>query len=302
MQYNNAGAFAGASKVEINAVGGLEIVEHTPAVPSASRVGLFGRAVAGRVLPAFIGPSGLDSAIQSLIARNKVSWATANGNSTTLSANGIALTATGTATAANVATTNLHTMLKRLEYAVTVAATTAVAGWRSSVAQFKVGATGSKLGGFFYVVRFGPSRGVAADSTRRFFVGLSSLTGAPTDVNPSTTETNAIGVGCDSTDTNWQIIHRTASGAATKIDTGIPKTAADNTEAYELALFSAPNQSTAVGYMFTDLTDDVVASGTITTNLPASSTLLAPRGWSSVGGTNSVIGISLASLYLETDY
>jgi len=44
------------------------------------------------------------------------------------------------------------------------------------------------------------------------------------------------------------------------------------------------------------------ASGTINTNMPTNTTLLAPRGWMSVGGTSSVIGIALMSCYLETDY
>jgi hypothetical protein len=41
------------------------------------------------------------------------------------------------------------------------------------------------------------------------------------------------------------------------------------------------------------------ASGTISTDMPSTSTLLAPRGWISVGGTSSVIGMALCSLYLD---
>lgn len=56
------------------------------------------------------------------------------------------------------------------------------------------------------------------------------------------------------------------------------------------------------GWLVTDLATGATASGTITTNLPALGTLLAPRGWMSVGGTSSVIGIALMGLYIETDY
>jgi hypothetical protein len=35
---------------------------------------------------------------------------------------------------------------------------------------------------------------------------------------------------------------------------------------------------------------------------PAVNTYLAPRIWSSAGGTSSIIGVSLSSLYIETDY
>lgn len=279
----------------------LDLVNNTsPGTPATDTVRVFAKKIAGRMVPAFVGPSGLTTAIQPMLAMNRVAWANPNGNSTTLSVIGIALSATGTATAANIATTNIHTVQRRLEYAVTTASATAVAGFRSAAAQYFRGTAPN--GGFFYVCRFGPSRGAAANSTKRIFVGLSSLTSAPTDVEPSTTETNAIGVGCDAADANLQIIHRTGSGAATKIDLGssFAKSASDNTQAFELCLFCAPGGS-SVTYAVTNMATGDVATGTISTSLPASTTLLAPRGWISVGGTSSVIGISLIGLYIETD-
>lgn len=217
-------------------------LETTPLTPAADNVGIMGRKVGGRMMPGFIGPSGLDTAIQPFLARNKIGWFSPPGNAVTVHQHGLVLTATGTATAANVAATNVHTAMRRLEYAVTVAATTAVAGFRSTVAQYFMGA----LGGFHLVVRFGRSRGVAANATLRGFVGLSSLTGASTNVEPSTTETNAIGVGCDAADANWQIMHRLTTGATTKVDTGIAKAVSDTTEMYDLALFSPPGEQRSV--------------------------------------------------------
>lgn len=43
-------------------------------------------------------------------------------------------------------------------------------------------------------------------------------------------------------------------------------------------------------------------TGVIAADLPDTVTLIAPRGWISVGGTSSVIGIALMSLYLTTKY
>lgn len=273
-----------------------------PAAPAADNVALFGRRVGGRMLPAFIGPSGLDSALQPLLARNKIAWANPNGNSTTIGQMGIALSAVGTATAANVAAgAGIHQAMRRLEYAVTTAATSAVAGWRNTVAQNFRGGPSTPFGGFFFVCRFGRSRGAAANATLRGFTGLGSVTSAPSDAEPSTQQTNAIGVGCDAGDTNYQIMHRNGSAAATKIDTGIPKAVADNTEMYELAMFSPPT-SGDVHVRFERLSDGTVFEATLTTNLPAEATLLSPKGYYSVGGTSSVIGYALASLYIETDY
>jgi hypothetical protein len=44
------------------------------------------------------------------------------------------------------------------------------------------------------------------------------------------------------------------------------------------------------------------ASGTITTNLPAVTTLLSPRVWCSVGGTSSVIGVALFGTIIGLEY
>lgn len=278
--------------------------EASPALPEAGTVRLFARSVGGRMLPAYIGPSGLDSALQPLIARNKIAWANPNGNSTGIGLMGIAITATGTATAANVATTNIHTAMRRLEYAVTTAAATAVAGFRSGVNQYHIGDANAPFGGFFTVCRFGPSRGQAANATRRGFVGMTSNTSPPTDVDPSATAAwaNLIGVGHDAADANWQIMHRTGTGTTTKINTGIPKAYNDNTEMFEVSIFTAPTGTPSVTVQLRRLSDDLTFTHTITSNLPAATTLLGFQAYNSVGGTSSVIGISLVSLYLETDY
>lgn len=299
VQFNNGGSLDGAPDVLIeDGQLRLEVVA-APDAPAAGGLKLFGRSIAGRILPAFIGPSGLDSSLQPYLARNKVAYAQPNGNSTTVGLLGLALSATGTATGANVATTNLHTAMRGIEYLVTTAATTAVAGFRSTAAQFFRGS--GITGGFTFICRFGPATGVST-STNRCFVGFTSATGAPTDVQPSSL-TNMVGLGWDAADSNLQIMHNDGSGTATKIDLGgsFPVPTADRTEVYELALFCPPGGSD-IYYEVTDLVNGTVATGTISSDMPSSTTLLAPRGWMSVGGTSSVIGIALKSLYIETDY
>ena len=71
---------------------------------------------------------------------------------------------------------------------------------------------------------------------------------------------------------------------------------------FEVAIFTAPTGTPAAGVQLTRLSDGLTFSHVITSNLPAATTLLGFQAYNSVGGTNSVIGISLASLYLETDY
>lgn len=303
VQFRNGLIFSGSSNVSIQDNDLTFLTETTtPSIPLSGTVKIFGRTMGGRSMLAFVGPSGVDSAIQPTLARNDVMWWKPAGNSTTITATGAAaLTATGTPTLANVAVTNIHTRMRRLDYLVTPASATAVAGFRSGVAQLTVGSTITNLGGFHYVCRFGPATGVAT-TTNRCFVGLANSTAAPTDVEPSSI-TNIVGCGWNAADTNIRIMHRGAA-AVTNIDLGVdfPVPTADRTKVYELAMFSKPGTTQEVKWEFTDLGTGIKATGTISTNLPTTSTFLAPRGWMSAGGTSSLIGIALFNLYIETDY
>jgi hypothetical protein len=303
IQFNNGGTFGGAGHALIeNGFLRLPNAPDPDPLPAVEGVALYGRSVGGRMMLRFCGPSGLSTIAQPHMARNKLSVWSPAGNSTTIVALGAAaLTATGTATAANVATTNRHTWMKRLEYLVTTAATTAVAGFRSTVNQFGRGASDGD-GGFHFICQWGPATGVATASNRAF-VGMSANTNAPTDVQPSTL-VDMIGMGWDSADENIQFFHNSSTGTATKVDTGIPVPTEVRTKVYELVMFCPPNSS-SVSWEIRDL-DEVpsgpAASGTVSTNLPSSTTLLSPRGYMSAGGTSSVIGIALMNLYIETDY
>jgi hypothetical protein len=301
VQYNNGGAFAGAADVEIEGEQLRLPTIATPATPAANGLKLFGRKVGGRAMAAIMGPSGLDTALQPHSGRNRIcEWAPL-GNSTAVTASGmLAPTAVGTATAANVATTNRHQRARRIDHLVTVASTTAVAGWRSAAGQFTIGAATAGDGGFHFINRWGPAIGVAT-ATSRAFVGM-SLAFTPTDVEPST-RLNLVGMGWDAADANIQIMHNDGAGACTKIDLGssfaVPTS--DRTAYYEIAMFAPPGTTQEVQYEVTDLVSGAVATGTITTNIPSTTQLISPHGWMSVGGTSSVIGIALMSCYVEAD-
>lgn len=273
-----------------------------PATPAADNVTLYGTKVTvARDLPLWKDPAGLAHPVQGWLGSRRVAKVVPIGGSTTVTALGAVVSGTGTATAATMAATNIHTALNRLNYLVTTASTSAVAGWRQSVAGYFIGAAASALGGFHYVARFGRPTGVAAVATLRGFTGFAASTGAPTDVNPSTL-VSMIGVGCDAADANYQIMHNDATGTATKIDTGFPKNTADATEMYELQLYAARGRGGRVDYVFKRLSDGASVSGSITTDLPTDTTMLAPRGWHSVGGTSSVVGYSLGDLTIEGEW
>lgn len=273
----------------------------TPATPAAGNVTLFGRAVAGRILPSIIGPSGLDTALNPHLGRNKVAMWQGTGNNGTDTNFGFVASSTGTSSTETVSTTNLHTYMRRRSWLVGTASTTAVAGFRGSATMWTLGGTAAGLGGFHLIIRWGPATGVST-STHRCFMGMRNVSSAPTDVNPSTL-TNLFGMGYDSADANVQFMHNDGSGTATKIDLGasFARPTADRTAVYEVALFSPPGTTQSLSYQITDLVSAATATGTVTTDIPTTSTLLNPWGYISVGGTSSVIGLMVSSLYCESD-
>jgi hypothetical protein len=151
-------------------------------------------------------------------------------------------------------------------------------------------------------MQYGPSRGVAT-ATHRSFCGMWGSASAPTDVDPSTL-TDMLGFGYDDDDANFQFMHNDASGTATKVNLGVsfPKPTVDTTKVYEATIY-VPAGGPDVYYQFKDIgTGAKTAVASVAANIPAITTPLRPVLYNSVGGTSSVIGVSLMSLYLQSSY
>ena len=273
-----------------------------PGASAAGRLTLYSKALAGRIMPKIVGPSGLDTALQPLLARNKVGMFTPPGNATTAAVLGAytAPTAIGTATARNVATANMFTRMRRIGY-VSAATAGALCGARASSTQVTTGGAG---GGFFKIMRFGISDAVVV-SGARMFVGVTTSVSAPTNVEPSTL-TNCIGVGCRTADTTLQLFHG-GTAAQLPIDLGANfPVDTTTTDVYELALFAPPDTSD-VHWEVTRLNTGDAVSGTILSAggvaSPAGTTLLSYlMAWRTNNATAAAVGLDIMSDYIETDY
>jgi len=272
--------------------------------PSAGTMRLYAKELAGRVLPRYIGPSGLDSFLQPLMARNKIGYWCPPGNSTVLP--GVmgytAPTTVGTTTARNITTANQLARMRRIGF---VSATTvgSLASTRVAVAQITLG-NGSGLGGFMKVIRFATSD-AATVSGARMFVGISATTTAPTNVEPSTL-INSVGVGHGAADTNLKLYYG-GSSAQTPIDLGANFPANTlSADVYELALYSSPNTAGTVSYEVTRLNTGDVATGDLTgtsgVQLPAPTTLMTYHwAYRTNNATALAVGLDIVSDYIETD-
>lgn len=269
-----------------------------PAAPAAGKMVMFGKAVGGGALPAFIGPSGISSPLQPFIGRNKVGVWTPYGNSATSSQLGVSLGTLGTLTTRTVATTNLFTSMRRL--GLTTATTANARAQLGGVAQYFLSSQ-SGVGGFRFVARFGISDAQATPGAA-VFAGLCALTTYIGNGFSPSAAANMIGVGADATDATLQMMSNDASGTATKIDLGANFPAnTQNADFYELALFAASGVTGSVNWQVTNLSSGATASGTITTDLPAENQLLCALLVRSNLATGLAVGLDIAGVYIETD-
>jgi hypothetical protein len=278
----------------------------TPGVPAQGNFNLFGRTLGyTRVMAAVVGPSGMDYALQPSLWRQKSGRWNPSGNSATLpGVDGfLAWTAVGTPTARNVATTNRLTRMRRIQYP---SASTAgsLCSLRAPAAQFSTG-TGSGDGGFFYSVRFAITD-AATVSGARMFVGMSSATAVPTNVDPSSL-LNSFGVAQLSTDATQLYLVCGGSAAQTAIALGTDFPPANPSVPYDLMLWCPPNSNGEVSYQLERIDTGTSIGGTLTPatpglQTPANTTLLAPRLWRCNNATALAVSLDVINAYIETDY
>ena len=301
VQFNNDGVFDGSSGLSydvttnLTSLGGTDpglkitgIVEE-PNTPAAGSLIVYSKSIAGRMLPKWIGPSGFDTPFQAIIAQNKIAWWNPPGNATTVP--GVvgltAVTAIGTAAARNVAATNIFTRSKRLGY--NSAGTAGNAGGHFSPAagiQYTIG-TGTSLGGFYYVCRFGAADSLASAIS---FVGMSSTAVTPAVTASPATFTNSIGIGCATADTTYSIYYG-GSAAQTPIALGAGFPAKTvSTDLIEFILFAASNVNNAVGWRATNLSKS--ASFTAAISGTALTSSLVTVGAVSIGQTITGGGVA----------
>jgi hypothetical protein len=296
VQFKNSTAFDGAAGLEIGTDGiPLLVVPATaPTAPAADRLKLYAVNRAGRVLPSFVGPSGLDSPLQPALFAN-AAGILLPGTAATVHAMGMLHTSTGSAVVhPTLASTTLLDSLRRWRHATSATAGNS-AGTRHGQNQAWRGNIADGRGGFFFAARFGMPTAIAL---QRGFVGLIGSTAVIGNVNPSTL-TNMLGLGYDSGHVTLRIMHNDASGAATAIDLGASFPVLLGA-VYDIRMFCAPNGS-QIGWRVERLDSPASASGTITTDMPANTVFLNSQLWINNGATAAIAQLDVMRVYVETD-
>lgn len=289
-----------------NAVAALftDVGASDPAAPASGKLLLYAKSIAGRMMLKQIGPSGLSTAIQPFLARNKVGYFVPPGSAATLPAvfGYASPTLVGTNTAAPVSTTNTFTRMRRFSL-VSSATAGSLASFRC-VVQVSFG-DGQGNGGFYKIIRFGCSDPATVSGARQF-VGISTTANAPTNVEPSTL-TNVVGVGNGAADTTLSLYYA-GSTVQTPINLGANFPANTlSADAYELALFSPSNQFNTLYYEVTNIGTGNVATGVLIGDgqgiaMPSVISLLN-YSWNyrTNNATALSVGLDIMSDYIETD-
>ena len=216
-----------------------------------------------------------------------------SGSGTTITQRGISLTNVGTIShsqpAAGTAYTQAHRFL--LTSAATAAAFSQIRSamlrlWRGSAAG---------LGGFKVSIAFGLG---TLQAGMRSFVGIDSNNAAQTNVDPTTTSTTSkIGLAINNNTGNWNLINNVAGTAPTvlALGTSFP---VDVTTLYTLELVALPNGS-SIAYRVINRNTGAVATGSLTTNIPANTTYMHINGWATNNATAAAVAITFGRVLAE---
>ena len=191
-----------------------------------------------------------------------------NNSTTEVTSGGVTISTTASVIARSVASTNYATKQVRKGFYGSVVSAGRYTGTRGTALLWYIG------GGFKYTCDFYISDTAYGSGCRQFY----GLQGSTADLTYSDTVLvssliNCIGVGSDSADTNLQVFYNDGTGTASKIDLGANfpanRTAGSAlTTVYSVELYNAP-ASTSVLYRVTNKETGVVAQGTLSSDLPA---------------------------------
>jgi hypothetical protein len=262
----------------------------------AGMLQLYNKAIADRLMPKWIGPSGVDTPFQAFLGMNSIKMAQP-GTATAPSYFGTTCTITGTATAQAMVADG--TIKGKMRYMVIPTAATAAAAAGMFTPQYEA----HRGGGFFFVARFSPGAvGGTIGVTQRIFVGLISSLTLVANSEFKTITTSRVGICCTLAASvgNFFICAGDGTATMTAIDLGSTNFAVTIATVIELVLYCAPGGN--IGYRVTNMVNGAQVSGTLTANIPLTTQLLAVQLNTNNNATAAACNLAVNKWYLESDY
>jgi hypothetical protein len=286
-------------------ISGTSRVPDTIPASGSNTMHLYTRNRAGRMVPEFVGPSGVESALQPALFGNSITMLMPTNTTTVPAAIGTLWTSTGTLSNPAITVTSLRNQTRRLRFATTNGfASAACAGVISPAQECWRGVptiTGS--GGWFFFMRFSPAL-VPSASFKACF-GLSSRATVMT-VDPDT-QNDTVCLGKRGTSNNWELIFRGGNAANTNIvDLGVTATAWTGS-LIDLTMFAPPNGSVITFRIVNQTTGEVIHDNVSYTGtyMPRPDQLMYIHGniASSFSASNTnTIAPEFNRIYVEKDF
>ena len=297
IQFNDAGAFAGAANVEIEG-GNLKLMTTTdPAAPTGG-LALYAANFAGRLLPKIIGPTGIDTALQAGLHGNSVILISPTSGTAAPSIIGGTLSTAATMSLQFTAgSTNRWSSTQRKRFQTSTTAGNA-SGMRLAYAHVHRG-NAAGFGGFFFRAQLGCQINLTGGQK---FVGLAASTGALAG-EPSAL-LNMCGMGYDAVDSsagNWQFMRNDGAGAAVKVDLGADA-ARGTTQGWDLIMFMRPNSDELFVRIVNLNTNALVLDTSYTTDVPAANAGMNFKAEVRNGAVAAADNLEVSKVYIETDY
>ena len=310
IQYNNAGAFAGAANVEINS-DNLQLTApgSTPTAVDASSVVVYPVGLADRFMLAMRGPTGAATLLQPSIFSNSIMlFAPQSGTvGTGSSAFQTAWTSNGTVTHVAPAAGSVSNGVRRTRYAIVATTQNQQVGPRFNTDSERCFFRGNTAdaGGFFYFSRF---RVQSPAATFRLFSGLQGnsatasicISDAPAGpycglqhitTDPATGSGALSFVTHDGTTRNALAINLTGNIALDSL-------------ALDFMMYCPPNGGT-IFFRLNDLANGVTFTNSTTANLPGATVMMSPQCQASNGTVHTTVdtvSISVYRIYVESAY
>lgn len=283
----------------------------TVPTPASGELKPFNIDRAAKLIPMLLGPDGEKWSLaqwMGLPYQTIRAWRAVSNGATPATVGAFGNSTTGTPGAHSmVANDGIRGQTPKVTY-TTAATNNAAAGTRHAISEYWRG-TAAGEGGFLYGARFGGRANFEdANNGTRAFVGMHGVNSVISGGTEPSNLTSTIGMAKDGTDNNWFIIHNDSSGACTKIDLGSNFPAETNyADIYDVWFYCEGAGGNVEYYVERrDATTMVVshtASGTLSTDLPATSTRLSPQCWCCTGtGTPLAVGLDVYWQVIQLEY
>lgn len=285
-------------------ISGTSRVPDTIPASGSNILHLYSRNRAGRMVPEFVGPAGVESAFQPALFGNSIILLSPTNTTTVPAAIGTLWTGTGTVSNPAITNTSLRNQTRRIRYATTNGfASAACAGVVSPGPECWRGGSITGAGGWFFFMRFSP--GTVPSASFKSCFGLSSRSTVMT-VEPDT-QNDTVCLGKRAVSNNWELIFR--GGNATNVnivDLGVTATAWTGS-LIDLTMFSAPNGSTITFRIVNQTTGEVIHDNVSYTGtyMPRPDRMMYIHGniASSFSASNqNSINVEFNRIYVEKDF